>query len=263
MNVKFDHLVHFTNNPKDAQSTFNVLGFNTIKGGNHTNWGTHNSLCYFHNLGYIEWIGITNFEIANTSDNVLIQQIVKDSLIGEGFSTIAFRTIDIFALQKNLEQKGYETIGPFDGNRKREDGSILSWSMLFLKEKADNPIRYPFFIQWGQPDEIRKNEMNDLWLHKNGIPTISYIGFEIENVQEAVRQYCELFDLDQEACTNGNDEFGDFTEITVSNISLQFYQTTLNSSPLNGSHRPFYCGISGVSKEKEETIKVQGAIYKI
>lgn len=263
MNVKFDHLVHFTNNPEHAQATFNELGFKTIKGGNHTNWGTHNSLGYFYNLGYIEWIGFTDFEIAKSSDNVLIQQIVTDSSFGEGFSTMAFRTNDISALQKQLQQKGFETIGPFDGNRKREDGTILSWSMLFLKEKVDDGLRYPFFIQWGQPDEIRKNEMSGLWQHSNRDPFISYISFAVENVLKAVQQYCGLFDLDQEVYTNGIDEFGEYTVIPLSNISIRFYKNTSDSSTLIESHRPFYCGISGVSTEQEATIKFQGAIYKI
>ncbi|WP_411844576.1 VOC family protein [Schinkia azotoformans] len=263
VNVKFDHLVHFTSNPKETQAAFQKLGFNTIKGGNHTNWGTRNCLCYFHNLGYIEWIGFTDFEIAKTSDNILIQQIVNDSAFGEGFSTMAFRTNDISALQKELRQKDYETIGPFDGNRIREDGSILSWSMLFLKEKSDDQVRYPFFIQWGHADDIRKTEMKALWQHKNGEPSISYISFAVQNVQKTILQYCRLFDIDQNASRNGHDEFGDFTEIPISNISIRLYRKALESSALIGSNRPLCCGIAGVTDEKESTINVQGAIYKI
>ena len=134
--------------------------------------------------------------------------------------------------------------------------------MLFIKEKSTDQVRYPFFIQWGQPDDIREMEMKKLWQHKNSEPAISYISFAVENVQGAVKQYCGLFDLNQSACRDGHDEIGDFTEISISNLSIRFYQTTLETSPQIGSNRPFCCGISGVSEEKGATIKFQEARYK-
>lgn len=150
MLVKFDHLVHFTNRPEEARNDFQAIGFKTIQGGNHPNWGTYNCLSYFPDLRYIEWIGIKDLEVAKTSDNILIQQIVHDSLTkGEGFSQLAFRTNDIIALQGSLNEKGFQTIGPFPGSRKKADGTTISWSMLFIKEEPASDLRYPFFHSMG------------------------------------------------------------------------------------------------------------------
>lgn len=262
MNVKFDHLVHFTNNPEKAQTLFKDFGFTTIKGGSHRNWGTHNSLCYFHNLGYIEWIGFTDFEIAKASDNVLIQQIVNDSEFGEGFSQIAFRTYNMTALNTALIEKGFETIGPFDGNRKKEDGTILTWSMLFIKETADNPVRYPFFIQWGQPDDVRKYEMKEIMQHQNCVPSLSYIGFIVQNVQAAIAQYSQLFDLDSRAVVENEDEFGSYTEIALNNVLLRFYHPNEENKKYQQHNRPFLSGILGIHDENVKTITIHGGTYQ-
>lgn len=78
MVITFDHLVHFTINPEEAKASFEKLGFLAVNGGQHLDWGTYNSLSYFQHLRYIEWIGFKDFEKAVQSDNILIQQIVKD-----------------------------------------------------------------------------------------------------------------------------------------------------------------------------------------
>lgn len=261
MNVKFDHLVHLTNNPEAVQATFEAYGFTTIKGGHHTNWGTHNSLCYFNNLGYIEWIGFIDLDVAKGSDNVLIQQIVEDANCGEGFSQLAFRTNDMAGVQTSLHQRGFETIGPVAGNRKKADGTMLNWSMLFIKEKIEEPLRYPFFIEWGQPDEVRKKDMNEIMQHKNGVPSISFISFAVENIKEAVAKYCTLFELDPSGCRIGKDEWGDFTEIALINLSFRFYQS-LNGRPIK-PYRPFLCGISGVFRGIVLDVTIDGGAYKL
>lgn len=251
MTLKFDHLVHFTNEPEDAQNHFQSLGFNAFQGGKHPNWGTYNSLCYFHDLGYIEWIGFTDIEVAKTSDNVLIQQIVVDSNNGEGFSTLAFRTDDISRLKLELNQRGFETVGPVPGSRKREDGSIISWSMLFIKEMTID-IRYPFFIQWGQSDEVRKTDLQAATQHKNGAPTISYVSFRVKNIQEVTEKYCLLLGLDLSTVVEARDESGEYFEIAVGGVTLRLY---------NGETvRPFICGISGT--EEEKFVKINGGNYK-
>lgn len=260
MNVKFDHLVHLTNNPEAVQETFETYGFTTIKGGHHTNWGTHNSLCYFNNLGYIEWIGFIDLDVAKGSDNVLIQQIFEDANCEEGFSQLAFRTNDMAGVQASLHQRGFETIGPVAGNRKKADGTMLNWSMLFIKEKTEEPFRYPFFIEWGQSDEIRKTDMNEIMKHDNGAPSISYISYIVDNVEETVSKYCKLFELNSSACKREVDEWGAFIEIALVNLSLRFYQS-LNGSPIK-PYRPFLCGIAGVDRGMVPDATIDGGTYR-
>ena len=51
----FDHLVHAVNcTPEEAAKQMQERGFHTALGGEHTTWGTWNSLCYF-DLSYIEF----------------------------------------------------------------------------------------------------------------------------------------------------------------------------------------------------------------
>ncbi|HWI52185.1 MAG TPA: VOC family protein, partial [Symbiobacteriaceae bacterium] len=58
MAIRFDHVVYAV--PDLAAATANVreeLGLHVVMGGEHPNWGTHNSLCHL-GLPYIELIAV-------------------------------------------------------------------------------------------------------------------------------------------------------------------------------------------------------------
>ncbi|BDG41935.1 VOC family protein [Saccharococcus caldoxylosilyticus] len=261
MDIMFDHIVHFTKNPEEAKTAFQLIGFHAINGGKHLSWGTYNCLNYFTGLRYIEWIGFTDFDKAKTSDNVLIQQIVADSHKGEGFSQLAFRTDDIDAVIAHIQAKGLKPIGPFSGSRTREDGKVLSWSMLFIKDEQDGTCRYPFFIQWGEPEEVRTKEMAPLMQHRIGIPSLSYIGMNVSNLDESLQKYCRLFDVPRQSVTESSDEFGTYSELVIGNIAVRFYEAkslaiSIDSALIN---RPFLCGITGMPENK--VIHIKNGIY--
>ncbi|WP_010282914.1 VOC family protein [Bacillus timonensis] len=152
MDIRFDHVVHYVNDPHQAMAAFQLLGFHTVNGGNHDIWGTYNTLCYFKSLTYIEWIGINNLEITKEGNHPFSRHLYKDYQLEEGLSQIAFRTSSIKTVQKVLTEKGIKTLGPFPGSRKRPDGTLLEWSMLFV----DHIHPMPFFIEWGE-DEKKGN----------------------------------------------------------------------------------------------------------
>lgn len=254
MNLKFDHLVHLTKSPEEAKKTFTSLGFQAFKGGHHLKWGTYNYLCFFPELRYIEWIGFHDIFIAKSSINPLIQQIVKDSENGEGFSQIAFRTNNIKTLQHILEKKGFETIGPFDGSRMKEDGKPLRWSMLFLKEE-NNDIRYPFFIEWGEKDDTRKNQLATFMHHQNGTPSLSYIGYFVNNAKETIQKYATILGCDVTSVQEKVDRFGSYLDLSIDNFSLRFYEHKKE----NVENKPIICGITGIPEEK--SVQVHGGIY--
>ncbi|MBM6617978.1 VOC family protein [Bacillus suaedaesalsae] len=245
MMLKFDHLVHFSTSPLKAAEEFSLHGFQVIPGGSHPNWGTYNSLSYFPGLRYIEWIGINKMSIASTSDNPLIQQIVHDSFKGEGFSQIAFRTDDIEALATNLTEKGFTTIGPIQGSRKREDGTVLEWSMLFID---DQELRLPFFIQWGKRDEERDNDLQSLMNHENGTPSFSFVGYAVKDARNFARKLCNIVGVKK------LDIYQTYSEINVDGIGVRFYEK-------EGSQRPMLVGITGVNEEK--TIEIAGGRYHL
>lgn len=257
MNLKFDHLVHLTKWPENAKNTFSSFGFQTMNGGHHPTWGTYNCLCYFQKLRYIEWIGFTDRLVAKASDNPLIHQIVGDAENGEGFSQIAFRTDDIASLQKNFKEKGLETIGPFAGSRKKEDGTRLSWSMLFLKEDDHPNVRFPFFIQWGNYDEIRNREMAPFIQHEIGTPSLSYIGYFVEDAKKALETYRSILDCELTSVEEKTDTFGTYFELSLHDFSLRFYKQ--NEAKREG--KPVICGIT--SSKNEKTIKVNGGCYTL
>ncbi|PAE26379.1 VOC family protein [Bacillus sp. 7894-2] len=153
MNVTLDHIVHFINaEPAAAASKWRDHGYKAITGGSHENWGTYNSLLYIGH-SYLEFLSIEKDHIALSTDNPLIKQLTEEIRLGEGIGQICFRTNNIEELQSELTEKGFKTFPIFDGSRKRADGSILSWKMLFIKEDPD--YKYPFFIDWGMEDDKR------------------------------------------------------------------------------------------------------------
>lgn len=254
-NLLFDHLVHFTNSPTEAKESISSLGFQTINGGEHPKWGTHNTLCYFNGLKYLEWIGFKNLSIAKQSDNVLIQQLVNDASLGEGFVQLAFRTNNIEKLAEQLQQKGFKPIGPFNGSRKREDGSILKWSMLFIEDSVETEVRYPFFIQWGDSEVQRVQQMKSFFLHENKTDTMEYIGIASTNTANASTQYKKLFSLNESI--QQKDEYGPYEEIQLGGIALRFYEAILPEWKKRIG-RPCLCGII---RGGENLVKLHGAHY--
>ena len=263
MNLLFDHIVHLTKNPDKAMLAFNQLGFNAIQGGKHPNWGTHNRLCYFEGLRYIEWIGMKDRKVAEVSDNLLIQQIVADSRHGEGFSQLAFRTNEMDKLAVCFKEKGLPVIGPVAGSRKREDGSILKWSMLFIHEENTNDLRYPFFIQWGEPDDFRLKEMETLLQHKASSPQFTSISFMVKDQQSAVEKFRSLFGINKGLVKRESEyTFGDYLEIEIGGIALKFYKKNTNTLVYDiRAERPFLCEITSSSYEK--TINISGGLYRL
>ncbi|KYD32461.1 MULTISPECIES: VOC family protein [Parageobacillus] len=261
MNVTFDHIVHFTKSPEEAKTAFQLIGFHAINGGKHPSWGTYNCLSYFTGLRYIEWIGFTDFDQAKTSDNVLIQQIVADSSKGEGFSQLAFRTDDIYSVIAHIQSKGLKPIGPFSGSRTREDGKVLSWSMLFIEDKQNDTCRYPFFIQWGEPEEARATEMAPLMQHSIGSPSLSYIGMNVSHLDEPLQKYCHLFDVPRQSVTQSKDEFGAYSELPIGNIAIRLYEAKSLTAPIDHAliNRPFLCGITGMPENK--IVHIKNAVY--
>ncbi|OHX43922.1 VOC family protein [Cytobacillus oceanisediminis] len=160
MNLALDHLVHFIKaEPSEAVEKWGNVGYKAVLGGSHENWGTYNSLLYI-GQSYIEFLSIESCHIAAAAENPLIKQLTDDLPSGEGIGQLCFRTSNIEELKAELKRKGFESLPIFEGSRKRQDGSLLSWKMLFFKE---NPhYKYPFFIDWGVEDDRRFEELRHL-----------------------------------------------------------------------------------------------------
>lgn len=150
--MKLDHIVHFTHTNPEASSKFwNEKGFHAVAGGSHKNWGTQNALMYGPDY-YIEWLTVEDKMRAEASEHPLIQQLRHD---GRGFGTICLRSDNLDQLAKQIEERGFKTIGPMDAERLTETGETIRWRLLFIDQPISSALPLPFFIEWEEPDEAR------------------------------------------------------------------------------------------------------------
>lgn len=197
MFFRFDHLVHFTKKPEEAAQIMVDLGFHAVKGGHHESWGTYNSLCHF-GLPYIEFLGLENLAVAEkVTRNTLISQVVDECEQGEGFLRLAIRTDNIEEAARHFSSLGLHTIGPVEGERRREDGTLLKWAMLFIEEPGTlDPYTYPFIIDWKVSDDIRAKALEELGLiSPHGQTQLTEIGIGTRNPQDTMADWSRLFKL--------------------------------------------------------------------
>ena len=196
--LQFDHLVHVIPcSPAEVINEMKLHGFHVVHGGEHTNWGTQNSLCYF-DLAYIEFLAVQNQEIANQSENPLIQQVVRKLQIGEGMLQIALRTEHMEELAERLIENGFHINGPLEGKRMRDDGTLLSWKMLFIKQEEEGP-RFPFFIEWSESDEKRRDDLQRKGVispHSNNIIGMKTVFYAVTNLNEASKRWEDLLQIE-------------------------------------------------------------------
>ena len=229
MFFKFDHLVHFTKSPELAAQNMIDLGFHASLGGHHESWGTYNSLCHF-GLPYIEFLGLEHLSIAqNVTHNTLISQVVDEHMDGEGFLRIALRTDDIEAAAQHFSSLGLKTIGPVEGERRREDGTLLQWAMLFIKDPENgDPYNYPFIIDWKQSDQERLNSLIGLGLTTPDSPTkIKEIGIGTNHPLDTMADWSRLFQLANQDKTKKAlaEEASNGNSAQIGEITLVFHST--------------------------------------
>ncbi|WP_102029334.1 VOC family protein [Salirhabdus sp. Marseille-P4669] len=160
--LAFDHLVIYSSNIQDSieafQKEYNQF---VLPGGHHENWGTYNYIAYMHNNSYIEWLGIEDIKRAEASDNPLIQQTANAYYSNlEGPIQFAFRTTDMDRFIHYYQNQRIKFNGPYPGSRKRPDGSIMKWRMLFPVDDSFDGI-LPFLIEW-EGDGNRPNDRSKI-----------------------------------------------------------------------------------------------------
>ncbi|EIJ78172.1 hypothetical protein PB1_11449 [Bacillus methanolicus PB1] len=195
MKLEIDHVVHFLNrHPLEAVKLLKNHGYHAVMGGRHENWGTHNSL-FYNGLSYVEFLAIEDRQKANEADNPLVQQLISDIGRGEGVGQICLRTNNISVLQSTIWKRGFKTSGIFNGSRKREDGSVIRWKMLFIIEKTLLP--FPFFIEWEQTDEERFHDLKKLQMITDDQEnrSIKSVTYTVHNAEKAAKEWSKLFDV--------------------------------------------------------------------
>lgn len=224
MNLALDHLVHFIKaEPSEAVEKWGNMGYKAVLGGSHENWGTYNSLLYIGQT-YIEFLSIESNQIAAAAENPLIKQLTDELPLGEGIGQLCFRTSNIENLKAELMRKGFETLPIFEGSRKKQDGSRLSWKMLFFKE---NPhYKYPFFIDWGVEDDRRFEELRHLGfidenLENKKIEEVFIASNDCEDSAESWKAIMPIFMDEVYISSNGKEKRA---SIGIGSVKLTFCQ---------------------------------------
>ncbi len=107
---KLDHIVHFVEQPEKLVDQMNAIGVHTVLGGRHEMWGTYNSLSYFNDLSYIEFIGIFDEELFSKSAKkpFTLHETYEKRQRENGFNRIALRTNTIEEDAKRLQKQDYQ-----------------------------------------------------------------------------------------------------------------------------------------------------------
>ncbi|SIT88931.1 VOC family protein [Edaphobacillus lindanitolerans] len=153
--MKFDHAVYFSNRtPQEDARLWNDQGMSAAPGGSHEKWGTQNALFYAKN-GYIESLSVERPEMAAASTHPLTRLLMHDLQNGAGWGTVCLRPGDLYQFDERLRSRGFRTTGVLDASRRTVSGELLEWKMLFIEEGAGETLPFPFFIDWGMPDDER------------------------------------------------------------------------------------------------------------
>ncbi|WP_144510666.1 VOC family protein [Bacillus sp. FJAT-22090] len=195
-----DHIVHHvTKTPKEIASDWKEKGFHAVVGGRHTHWGTYNALLYTR-TSYIEWLALEHEDIAQKANHPLINLLLDDLKTKPGFGTICIRTTAIDELCRQLEEKGIETSGVLQAERKTISGFVRRWKMLFVKEETSDALPTPFFIEWEENDVERYQTLQeDGTIQESNLQlTVSSCEFHVNNPREVMDKWKKYFDLEEE-----------------------------------------------------------------
>ena len=191
MITRFDHLVIAVSNLDRAIDSYRSLGFEVFPGGRHEHRGTHNALIRFGGLDYVELLGVYDREKAMESglNGRTLAGFVADrdgGLVGH-----CYATDDIEAEAARAREAGVEMVGPFEMRRARPDGRELTWR---LTVPVDVPWRrrWPFVIQWDDPDEERL-AIEGVGVHENGASAVAGVSVAVRDLREATELYSVLF----------------------------------------------------------------------
>ncbi|SES96840.1 Glyoxalase-like domain-containing protein [Oceanobacillus limi] len=181
--LALDHIVLAGENIEESSTKYGrKFAIKAIKGGEHEEWGTYNYLAYFSNESYIEWLGIQDYEKANTSNNPLIQHLVHnlDKQIVGPFQ-FALRTNEMDHYIDHFNAKNIPFKGPFFGQRERPDGTNLTWRMLFPSYDYTREM-LPFLIEWGSSIGSKGPSVDSL-SNPQAIMKINYGGIDREKFE--------------------------------------------------------------------------------
>ncbi len=219
MTLYFDHLVHQVQSPENMKVFLNKRHIHTVNGGQHTMWGTYNTLSYF-GLSYIEQIAVYDHALFEEAAKLpySLHYTFKQNNERYGFSRIALRTTNIEQEAQRLSALGLDVYGPDACSRTRPDGSVVHWKLLHFG-KVGQAIDFPFFIEWADGDEERYAQL----IASGAITTSQTISMEsvqfyVQDAQATAKLWHEVLQLPEPVVHS------EFIALHLPNIRLDFYE---------------------------------------
>lgn len=157
---QLDHLVYATPDLAAGLARLEELfGLRFLPGGSHPAWGTRNALLPLSPSTYLEIIGPDPGSTATTPPALF----GIATLSAPRLATWAARGRDLERLVERARARGIELGTPRRGQRRRPDGSTLSWELTDpFASRADGLL--PFFIDWPGADHPARSAVADVQL---------------------------------------------------------------------------------------------------
>ena len=219
--LNWDHTMVDVTNLQDAIDYFNSKGLAFTPGGHHEYWGTKNALDYF-GLNYIELLTVANKEKAKAfpyENNSAIHDAVEDYFAGiQRITTIAIRTDNIEETHRRLKGLGLNVGDITDGKRIDPAGKLIQWKIFYVDDELVNHLPAPFFIQWSEDDDKRREDLKKQGLikfHPAGDLFVKQAIFNVSDPAEVAKQWSAL--LQAEVVSEG-----DTYTINIGNKQLVF-----------------------------------------
>lgn len=266
MTFQFDHFIHFVNSPEKALEAYSALDLHAVEGGRHESHGTFNALSYF-GLSYVELIGVFNkTALTDVSEDYSLRKTIIESNFEEGGARIALRSENLLADAERFRKLGLDVVGPTDLSRRRPDGSLISWQLLFVGKQEEYP-ELPFFIQWDESDEERLIDLTKRGTiadHPLGEVSLSAVGVAVKDISTVTEKWSKYLQLEI-----GDSFVDDSLNAKAQILRLQggdivFYEP-LGTGKVKEildtrGEKPFLLELTNNQEEKE--IDVFGAIYR-
>lgn len=200
MTLKFDHFVHLTPDPTAALEAFQQIGLHAVQGGRHENLGTYNTLSYF-GLSYVELIGIFDEALVREAGDT--KYSLRDTFVANdlqaGAQRIALRSNNLQELADQFRAQGLEVYGPSDFSRKRPDGSLVTWKLLFAGKPSEQ-VNLPFFIEWDESDDERLEDLEQRGViapHARGDVTVDGAAIAVNKIDDIIDSWGSLLNLEK------------------------------------------------------------------
>lgn len=195
--LAFDHVVHFLEKPEGIIPKLEQQGIHAVEGGRHEGRGTYNALSYF-DLSYIEYLGTYDQKLVEEGEQLhhSMMETIIDRNFEESIVRFAARTTNIEQVAADFRAKGLTVTGPTPLFRKRLDGSIISWKLLYAGEENDS-LKLPFIIQWDDDDEKRRQEQIAQGVIGKQLPTVAFEGvtFVVRNAQQTAEKWSNYLNI--------------------------------------------------------------------